>query len=71
MRVSSLYTFSLTFLYLSKCRLVCSLSRVVIFDKKKININVITTSEIKISVLISNKDIKKAVACLHKEFKLD
>ena len=39
--------------------------------KKKININVITTSEIKISVLISNKDIKKAVACLHKEFKLD
>ena len=39
--------------------------------KKKININVITTSEIKISVLISNKDIKKAVSCLHKEFKLD
>jgi aspartate kinase len=39
--------------------------------KKKINIMVISTSEIKISVLISNKDIKKAVACLHTEFKLD
>ena len=39
--------------------------------KKKINIMVISTSEIKISVLISNKDIKKAVACLHSEFNLD
>jgi len=39
--------------------------------KKKINIMVISTSEIKISVLISNKDIKKAVACLHTEFNLD
>jgi len=38
---------------------------------KKINIMVISTSEIKISVLISNKQIKKAVAVLHKEFKLD
>jgi len=38
---------------------------------KKINIMVISTSEIKISVLISNKQIKKAVAALHKEFKLD
>ena len=38
---------------------------------KKINIMVISTSEIKISVLISNKKIKKAVAALHKEFKLD
>ena len=38
---------------------------------KKINIMVISTSEIKISVLISNKHIKKAVAVLHKEFKLD
>jgi len=37
---------------------------------KKINIMVISTSEIKISVLISNKFIKKAVAVLHKEFKL-
>ena len=37
---------------------------------KKINIMVISTSEIKISVLISNKKIKKAVAVLHKEFKL-
>ena len=39
--------------------------------KKKINIMVISTSEIKISVLISNKKIKKAIAALHKEFKLD
>ena len=38
---------------------------------KKINIMVISTSEIKISVLISNKLVKKAVASLHKEFKLD
>ena len=38
---------------------------------KKINIMVISTSEIKISVLISNEQIKKAVAVLHKEFKLD
>ena len=38
---------------------------------KKINIQVISTSEIKISVLISNKQIKKAIATLHKEFKLD
>ena len=38
---------------------------------KKINIMVISTSEIKISVLILNKQIKKAVAVLHKEFKLD
>jgi aspartate kinase len=39
--------------------------------EKKINIMVISTSEIKISVLISNKQIKKAVKVLHKEFKLD
>ena len=32
---------------------------------------IISTSEIKISVLISNKQIKKAIAALHKEFKLD
>ena len=38
---------------------------------KKINIMVISTSEIKISVLISNKFVKKAVVALHKEFKLD
>ena len=37
---------------------------------KKINIMVISTSEIKISVLISKKLVKKAIACLHKEFKL-
>ena len=38
---------------------------------KKINIQVISTSEIKISVLVSAKNVKKAVAVLHKEFKLD
>ncbi|MDA9687562.1 aspartate kinase [Candidatus Pelagibacter sp.] len=38
---------------------------------KKINIMVISTSEIKISVLISSKLVKKAIASLHKEFKLD
>ena len=38
---------------------------------KKINIMVISTSEIKISVLISSKHVKKAIAILHKEFKLD
>ena len=37
----------------------------------KINIQVISTSEIKISVLIDKKNIKKALAALHKEFKLD
>ena len=38
---------------------------------KKINIQVISTSEIKISVLIDKKNIKKALIALHKEFKLD
>ena len=38
---------------------------------KKINIQVISTSEIKISVLIDKKNTKKALAALHKEFKLD
>ena len=38
---------------------------------KKINILVISTSEIKISVLVSTNSVKKAVAVLHKEFKLD
>jgi len=37
----------------------------------KINILVISTSEIKISVLVSTKNARKAVAALHKEFKLD
>ena len=39
--------------------------------KKKINIMVISTSEIKISVLINQKNIKKAIKILHKEFDLD
>ena len=39
--------------------------------KKNINILVISTSEIKISVLINKKNIKKAISVLHKEFKLD
>ena len=37
---------------------------------KKINIKVISTSEIKISVLIDKKDTHKALIALHKEFKL-
>ncbi len=38
---------------------------------KKINIQVISTSEIKISVLVDKKNVKKALTTLHKEFKLD
>ena len=38
---------------------------------KKINIQVISTSEIKISVLIDRRNTKKALIALHKEFKLD
>tara|TARA_S200000501_G_scaffold234853_1_gene220302 strand:- start:1050 stop:2261 length:1212 start_codon:yes stop_codon:yes gene_type:complete len=38
---------------------------------KKINILVISTSEIKISVLISTENVNKAIAVLHKEFKLN
>ena len=38
---------------------------------KRINIQVISTSEIKISVLIDKKSSKKALIALHKEFKLD
>ena len=38
---------------------------------KKINIQVISTSEIKISVLVHKKDTKKALIALHKEFKLN
>jgi aspartate kinase len=37
----------------------------------KINIEVISTSEIKISVLINKRNIKKALTALHREFKLD
>ena len=40
-------------------------------DKKKINIEVISTSEIKISVLINKKNLKKSVEILHQEFKLN
>ena len=39
--------------------------------KRKINILVISTSEIKISVLIDKKNTKKALTILHKEFKLE
>ena len=38
---------------------------------KGINILVIATSEIKISVLINKKDIKKALSALHNEFRLN
>ena len=37
---------------------------------KKINIKVISTSEIKISVLIDKENTLKALVALHKEFKL-
>ncbi len=40
-------------------------------SEKKINIMVISTSEIKISVLISKRHLVKAVAALHKEFRLN
>ena len=39
--------------------------------KKNINIIVISTSEIKISVIINQKNIKEAIKVLHKEFDLD
>ena len=39
--------------------------------KKKINIIVISTSEIKISVLVNRKDLSKAIIVLHKEFNLE
>ncbi len=39
--------------------------------KKNINIQVISTSEIKISVLIKRTNVTKAIKCLHEEFKLD
>ena len=38
---------------------------------KRINILVISTSEIKISVLVNTNQVKKAITALHKEFKLD
>ena len=39
--------------------------------KQKINIDLISTSEIKISVLISRGNLKKAINILHKTYKLD
>ena len=39
--------------------------------KKNINIIVISTSEIKISVLVNRKDLKNAIKVLHKEFNLE
>ncbi len=39
--------------------------------KEKINIMVISTSEIKISVIIDQKHTNKAVRVLHKEFDLE
>ena len=38
---------------------------------QKINIQVISTSEIKISVLVNKINVKKAISVLHKEFKLE
>ena len=40
-------------------------------NKSNINILVISTSEIKISVLVNKKNINKALLALHTEFKLD
>tara|TARA_Y100000816_G_C26013878_1_gene530151 strand:- start:151 stop:1080 length:930 start_codon:yes stop_codon:yes gene_type:complete len=40
-------------------------------SQKNINILAISTSEIKISVLINKRNVKKAVHALHKEFNLD
>ncbi len=42
-----------------------------VLANKKINIQVISTSEIKISVIIDKNNTKKALTALHKEFKLD
>ena len=39
--------------------------------KKNINIQVISTSEIKISVLIKSSNLAIAIKCLHKEFNLE
>ena len=39
--------------------------------KNRVNILVISTSEIKISVLINKRNLKKSISALHKEFKLD
>ena len=39
--------------------------------KQNINIQVISTSEIKISVIIKRNNVAKAINCLHKEFKLN
>ena len=38
---------------------------------QKVNIQVISTSEIKISVLVNKINVKKAISVLHKEFKLE
>ena len=40
-------------------------------SSKNINVQVISTSEIKISVLINKKEIKEAVQVIHKVFELD
>ena len=39
--------------------------------RKNINIQVISTSEIKISVLIKRTNVTKAIKCLHQEFRLN
>jgi len=38
---------------------------------EKVNIQMISTSEIKISVIVDEKDVAKAVKALHRKFKLD
>jgi aspartate kinase len=39
--------------------------------EEKINIQMISTSEIKISVVVNSRDVNRAVAAIHKKFKLD
>jgi aspartate kinase len=39
--------------------------------KEKINIQMISTSEIKVSCIIAKGEMKKAVAVIHKEFALE
>ena len=41
------------------------------FAKNKVNIRMISTSEIKISVVIDQKNLEIAVQALHNEFKLE
>ena len=41
-----------------------------VFGKNRINIEMISTSEIKISCVVKRKDVEKAVRLLHQKFGL-